>query len=203
MIPRDILADQSAGWRKRARVRSAVSTRIRLGWDETRALDTPLGARGRPTVARMKRPDEGPRPGSDTADLPYSQDVIAMTLVSRCPDGMCLEAIGEHLGLVRERVRQVEASALRKLRAALEREGIEARDIGAWLASRPDTESSTANPRDQPWVTSCEARDKPLAVEPWSEHGQRVEAACRELDAFVARARARRDVARVVEGMEL
>jgi hypothetical protein len=203
MIPRAILADESYGWHARKRARTAVANRIERGWDETRALDTPIGVRGRPTVARMKRPDEGPRPGSDTADLPYSQDVIAMTLVSRFPDGICLEAIGHHIGIVRERVRQIEARALAQLRAALEAEGIEARDIGAWLASRPEATVDVSNPRDKPWVSSCEVRDKPLAVEAYSEHGQRVEAACRELDAFVERARARRDVARVVEGMEL
>jgi RNA polymerase primary sigma factor len=42
-----------------------------------------------------------------------------------------LEAIGRQMGVTRERVRQIEAAALRKLRARLEARGIELPDAGA------------------------------------------------------------------------
>ena len=41
-----------------------------------------------------------------------------------------LEAIGQHMGYSRERIRQIEASGLRKLRALLAARGIDAADLG-------------------------------------------------------------------------
>jgi RNA polymerase primary sigma factor len=40
-----------------------------------------------------------------------------------------LEAIGRRLGLTRERVRQIEAAGLRKLRALLAARGVDASDL--------------------------------------------------------------------------
>ncbi len=49
-------------------------------------------------------------------DLEWEEDALARRLVDEEPDGMTLDAIGEHLDLTRERVRQIEQDALRKLR---------------------------------------------------------------------------------------
>jgi hypothetical protein len=49
-------------------------------------------------------------------DLEWEEDALARQLVDEEPDGMTLDAIGEHLDLTRERVRQIEQDALRKLR---------------------------------------------------------------------------------------
>ena len=49
-------------------------------------------------------------------DLEWEEDALARQLVAEEPDGMTLDAIGEHLDLTRERVRQIEQDALRKLR---------------------------------------------------------------------------------------
>lgn len=134
----------------------------------------------------------------------WDEDAIARELVARNPDGLGLDQIGEHLGLSRERVRQVEARALEQLRHALEAEGLDADEVGAWLSrARVESDPDTTAPRTEAWASSCEVRDRPLPVEPWSEHGQRVEAACCELDAIRERAQARRQIDRVIAGMEL
>lgn len=49
-------------------------------------------------------------------ELPWALHREAHEVVAAHPDGMTLEEIGDILGLTRERVRQIEASALRKLR---------------------------------------------------------------------------------------
>lgn len=49
-------------------------------------------------------------------DLPWAQHKEAKDVVAAHPDGMTLEEIGAVLGLTRERVRQIEATALVKLR---------------------------------------------------------------------------------------
>lgn len=50
-------------------------------------------------------------------DTPYRDDVACQLFVSAFPDGATLEAISEALGVSRERVRQIERDAFRKLRA--------------------------------------------------------------------------------------
>jgi DNA-directed RNA polymerase sigma subunit (sigma70/sigma32) len=45
--------------------------------------------------------------------------------VSKNPNGMTLDQVGYELGCTRERIRQIEAIALIKLRRAIEREGID------------------------------------------------------------------------------
>jgi hypothetical protein len=166
----------------------STSTRQRRARLERQRLGLPLHSRGRPPVECV----------------PFAEDPIAMELVARNPDGLTLDQVGTYLGLTRERVRQVQEIALAKIEAALTADGLDAMDFARWLSrARIESEPDSTAPRSEPWVSSCEARDKPLAVEPYSEHGQRVEAAIRELEAAAERAKARRDVARVVEGMEL
>ncbi|MBI3455092.1 MAG: sigma-70 family RNA polymerase sigma factor [Candidatus Rokubacteria bacterium] len=55
---------------------------------------------------------------------PAERTVIVLRFGLEAETPMTLEAIGRRLGVTRERVRQIEASALRKLRARLEARGI-------------------------------------------------------------------------------
>jgi len=56
-------------------------------------------------------------PGSDPwAVLPWEQHEEARRAVAENPEGMTLELIGSWMGVTRERVRQIEVSALAKLR---------------------------------------------------------------------------------------
>jgi hypothetical protein len=52
------------------------------------------------------------------SDLEWAEHVDAMQAVASHPEGMTLEQIGQHMGITRERVRQIEAGALRKLKNA-------------------------------------------------------------------------------------
>lgn len=62
-------------------------------------------------------------------DLEWEEHVEARDIVKANPDGMTLEEIGAHLGITRERVRQIEASALMKLREAEGGDSVEADGI--------------------------------------------------------------------------
>jgi len=57
-----------------------------------------------------------PWPGFDT--LAWADDALAQAVVAEHPDGMTLEEVGDLMGLTRERIRQIELTALRKLRKA-------------------------------------------------------------------------------------
>lgn len=56
------------------------------------------------------------KPYDPWLDLEWEEDALARALVDANPDGMTLDVIGEHLGLTRERVRQIQGNALEKLR---------------------------------------------------------------------------------------
>lgn len=58
-----------------------------------------------------------PRCEGDDPDGVTYEDMIAF--IDKHPDGATLEEVGEVLGITRERVRQIEFSALRKLRREL------------------------------------------------------------------------------------
>ncbi len=106
------------------------------------SLETPVGeGRG---VLRDVVPDVV-EPGSDAvagllrrqADLrdivdalpPNERRVIGLRFGLEGQAPMTLEAIGQRMGVTRERVRQIEAGALRKLRASLEARGIDFPDL--------------------------------------------------------------------------
>ena len=131
---------------------------------------------------------------------PWEEDKIARVLVALTEDdGLPAEYVAAALDMSRALVDEITVGALAKVRAALTADGLDEHDFARWLAAKPESGHDSSTPIEWP----SPSREVPLVVEPYSEHGLRVEAACRELDAFVDRARARRDVARVVGGMEL
>lgn len=80
-----------------------------------------------PPCARVNPDAEPGAPGAWTwYVLPYDEDPWARAFVAAHPDGATLEEIGAALGLVRERVRQLEESAIRKCRRAAQKLGAEA-----------------------------------------------------------------------------
>jgi RNA polymerase primary sigma factor len=101
------------------------------------SLETPVGEGG--GVLRDMMPDRE-QPGSDAvatllrrqADLramldalpPNERTVITLRFGLADEAPMTLEAIGHRLGVTRERVRQIETAALRKLRGRLEARGV-------------------------------------------------------------------------------
>ena len=70
--------------------------------------------------AKGSRNPPGSRKPGRKPDKKYGEDVYAMTL----------DAVGQEFGVTRERIRQIEAKALAKLRAGLEARGI---DEALWL----------------------------------------------------------------------
>lgn len=132
---------------------------------------------------------------------PWEEDRAARLLVALMDDegGVPAEYVAAALDMSRALVDEVTVGALAKVRAALTADGLDEHDFARWLSAKPESSHDSSTPVEWP----SPSREVPLVVEPYSEHGLRVEEACRELDATVERARARRDVARVVEGMEL
>ena len=120
------MRDTAPDRRTRHNAYSRAYQRIALGWSEYDAWHTPLGPRGRPRKAALRAGDVTPLHRD-----PTWEEVAAF--VEEHPDGARLEEIAAVLGLCRERVRQIEAVALRKLGEAMR--GHEA-DVREWLASR-------------------------------------------------------------------
>lgn len=99
----------SAGWR-REKARGLADGWLHLERD------------GRITVLRHAEGVIQPRRGGPDPwqDLPYPQHEDAQDLVALAVEwgGLELRLIGDAMGITRERVRQIEVSALRKVRAA-------------------------------------------------------------------------------------
>lgn len=91
----------------------AIAERARRGVHETLLLSR---RRASPTFL------EPAWPGANST--PYSEDRYAQALVQDM-GGMTLTQVGVCLGLSRERVRQIEEIALRKVRLAIEAEGVD------------------------------------------------------------------------------
>ena len=63
-------------------------------------------------------------------DLPDTErDVLRLRFGLSGEEPMTLEAIGRKLGVTRERVRQIEAAALQRLRRLMAARGMEAQDL--------------------------------------------------------------------------
>jgi hypothetical protein len=66
----------------------------------------------------------------------YEDDPAAQLFVASFPGGASLEAVGEALGVTRERIRQIEEKALRRLALRLELAGITVEDLAEALRRR-------------------------------------------------------------------
>ena len=107
------------------------------------SLDAPAGSQGAGTLQDvLKDPSAPPGAGlaaamqarSDLAsvlkDLPDNErTVVTLRFGLGGAEAMTLEAIGQRLGVTRERVRQIEAAALRRLGALLAAKGVEPSDF--------------------------------------------------------------------------
>jgi RNA polymerase sigma factor (sigma-70 family) len=106
------------------------------------SLDAPAGIEGQGSLQEILR-DPSALPGglaaamqtrSDLAELlqglpDNERTVVTLRFGFGGGDPMTLEAIGQHLGVTRERVRQIEASALRRLGNLLSARGVDSADL--------------------------------------------------------------------------
>lgn len=67
---------------------------------------------------------------------PYSEDLVAQRFVEEHPDGATLEEVGHYFGVTRERVRQMEVTAIEHLKKRCQLAGISREDVAAMLMSR-------------------------------------------------------------------
>lgn len=112
-----------------------------------------------PIVPPKKRRGRAPADIPDPwADLEWDSHVAAKQAVLEHPAGMTLEEIGAHMGITRERVRQIENSALRKL---LNNTGGDITWLGGLTLATPDCkrcgEPFVRRTGRQVMCTSCEA----------------------------------------------
>ncbi len=107
------------------------------------SLDIPLGPQAERTIIDTLADDEADEPSEKLASddvlnllerlidqLPEKQcEILAMRFGLRGHDACTLEQVGREIGLTRERVRQIQIEALRRLRRAFEAEGLDAAAI--------------------------------------------------------------------------
>lgn len=95
---------------------------------------------GRPGHDRRScgRLGKSPRPFDPWSDLEWEEHDEARAIVRDNPDGMTLEEVSEKLGITRERVRQIEAAALKKLRDGVDT--FETADAGGLTVALVDCE---------------------------------------------------------------
>lgn len=136
----------------------------------------------------------------------YSEDPAAQMITSM-PEGATLEQIGEAIGCTRERVRQIEVSALKKLRKRVAEFGLTDADLftshastDRHVAPAPPSAPREAVARDDELVRGSvawsrassatgrgDARTSPLLEELYSPEGLRLAEATLELEQRAAR----------------
>lgn len=149
------------------------------GWTHERAISTPMG-----------RSETQMTQGIVSGVTRWEDDPVCRYIVSEHPDGLPLEMIGELLGgISRERVRQIEERALRKVAALLALDGVRDRDVLAWLG-RPKRDDEAGAPEPHGGnggtttghATSQRLQDERIAAQEPSEQTMRAEAAILELE---------------------
>lgn len=113
---------------------ASIRYRHEQGWSDYDALTLPMGA-------RLDHGAIDPR-------VPWLEDYTARAFVVHHPEGATLEEVGQMLGVTRERVRQIEVAAFKRLRRACEREGIDAEDLAA-IFGRDEAQSLPSHERPQ------------------------------------------------------
>lgn len=169
-------------------------------------VDIPNATYGRVRCDEHKRWRKDPPDSLVSHTTRFEDDPWAVEIARR--GGATLEIVGEALGLTRERARQIEEIALRKLVPRLKLVGVDASDIARILAERPGSEfhEGTAGYVDMPprerqrlrnkrWMEKRrahpelpEAEPERLEDGPWSELGLRLDAASKAAEVAAVRA---------------
>ncbi len=123
-------------------------------------------------------------------DLSLDSDVDALELMEE-RGSLSLTEIGAAMGFSRERARQIQERALRRLAVGLRLHGIPDAEINEWL-DRPRSShamSGASGEVSEAGGAPIRQRYEPLPVPPeafYSEHGQRLDALARDLEARAA-----------------
>ena len=113
-----------------------------VSYDLDRAMDPRPLQRGWNPIQRKRFPLR--KEMSDAWNLPLWADDWVWYVTHVHPDGLTLDQVGEFYGLTRERIRQLEEGALRKLRKAAELKG-KTLDMRELLSEMDQVRSSNQN----------------------------------------------------------